>query len=161
VGTAWDWQLRIRAPGRSRNRAAPVRGIERRLSDLVAQNGSGGVLGNAYARPYRTRPGYRFACEDSVYVASAVERRGIGRAPLEALIRRCEAAGLRLLAGVIGESGNDASIGLHRALGFAHAGVLPIGWKSGRWVDTVFMMRPLGGGMTSPPEHPVPVGQSA
>lgn len=120
---------------------------------LVAENDDA-VLGYAYAAPYRARPGYRFACENSIYVAPDAARLGVGRALLSAVIARCEARGLRLMVAVIGDSGNIASIGLHAALGFAHAGVLPaVGWKHGRWVDTVFMTRPLGAGAATPPNH--------
>lgn len=119
---------------------------------IVATGGEGRILGYAYAGPYRTRPAYRFACEDSVYVAPEAGRRGVGRRVLETLIARCEAMGLRLMVAIIGDSGNEPSIGLHRALGFVHAGVLPaIGWKHGRWVDTVMMVRTLGAGASVPP----------
>lgn len=119
---------------------------------LVAEE-RGGVLGYAYAGPYRARPGYRYSCENSVYVARDAARRGIGRMLMSALIPRCEADGFRLMLAVIGDSGNASSIGLHAALGFQHAGVLPaVGWKHGRWVDTVFMTRALGAGSSAPPE---------
>jgi phosphinothricin acetyltransferase len=119
---------------------------------LVAED-EGVILGYAYAGPYRGRPGYRFSCEDSIYVAPQASGRGVGRALLSALMSRCEEKGLRLMIAVIGDSGNAASIGLHAALGFRHAGVLPaVGWKLARWVDTVFMVRPLGAGASSPPE---------
>jgi L-amino acid N-acyltransferase YncA len=119
---------------------------------IVAAGADGRVLGYGYAGPYRTRPAYRFACEDSVYVAPDAGRRGVGRRLLETLIARCEATGLRLMVAIIGDRGNEASIGLHRALGFAPAGVLPsIGWKHGRWVDTVLMVRVLGAGASAPP----------
>lgn len=124
---------------------------------LVAAGEDGRVLGYGYAGPYRTRPAYRFACEDSVYVAPDAARGGIGRSLLQALIARCEASGLRLMVAIIGDSGNEPSIGLHKALGFEHAGVLPaIGWKHGRWVDTVLMVRALGAGSAAPPvERPI------
>jgi phosphinothricin acetyltransferase len=119
---------------------------------IVAEGEGGRVLGYAYASAWRTRPAYRFGCENSVYVAPDAGRGGIGRALLGALIGRCEAKGLRLMVAVIGDSGNAPSIGLHRAMGFAPAGVLPAtGWKHGRWVDTVLMTRPLGEGATTPP----------
>ncbi|MFZ0006667.1 MAG: N-acetyltransferase family protein [Steroidobacteraceae bacterium] len=119
---------------------------------IVAVGEDGRLLGYGYAGPYRTRPAYRFACEDSVYVAPDAARGGIGRSLLQTLILRCEASGLRLMVAIIGDSGNEPSIGLHRALGFAHAGVLPaIGWKHGRWVDTVLMVRALGPGASTPP----------
>lgn len=119
---------------------------------IVAVDENGSVLGYAYAGPYRTRPAYRFACEDSVYVAPDAARRGIGRSLLNALISRCETIGLRLMVAVIGDSKNEPSIGLHQALGFEHVGVLPaIGWKHDRWVDSVVMVRTLGLGSSSPP----------
>lgn len=119
---------------------------------IVAAGEDGKVLGYGYAGPYRTRPAYRFACEDSVYVAPDAACRGIGRSLLQVLIARCEAVGLRLMVAIIGDSGNEPSIGLHKALGFVHAGLLPaIGWKHGRWVDTVLMVRTLGAGASVPP----------
>lgn len=120
---------------------------------LVAEGEGGRILGYAYASAWRTRPAYRFGCENSVYVAPDAGRGGIGRALLQALIARCEARGLRLMVAVIGDSGNAPSIGLHRAVGFQPAGLLPAtGWKHGRWVDTVLMTRPLGPGSSTPPE---------
>jgi len=119
---------------------------------LVAEE-QGEVLGYAYAGPYRPRPGYRYSCENSVYVAPEAARRGIGRMLLSALIPRSEAGGFRLMLAVIGDSENSASIGLHAAMGYQHAGVLPaVGWKHGRWVDTVFMTRTLGAGSSTVPE---------
>lgn len=119
---------------------------------IVAEGEGGRVLGYAYASAWRTRPAYRFGCENSVYVAPDAGRGGIGRALLGALVERCTAQGLRLMIAVIGDSANAASIGLHRAMGFQPAGVLPAtGWKHGRWVDTVLMTRPLGEGATTPP----------
>jgi L-amino acid N-acyltransferase YncA len=119
---------------------------------VVAEGAGGAVLGYAYAGPYRTRPAYRFAVENSVYVAPEAARAGVGRALLPALIERCTAAGFRLMVAVIGDSANAASIGLHARCGFAHAGALPaVGWKHGRWVDSVLMTRALGEGSATPP----------
>jgi len=118
---------------------------------LVAEI-SGEVAGYAYASPYRPRPGYRFSCEDSIYVAPHVARHGVGRALLGELISRCEAMRLRLMIAVIGDSENAPSIGLHERLSFMRSGLLPaVGWKHGRWVDTVFMTRVLGAGASIPP----------
>lgn len=111
---------------------------------LVAES-EGRVLGYAYASEFRTRSAYRFTCENSVYVAEDAQRRGVGRALMIELIRRCEARGLRQMLAVIGDSGNEASIGLHRALGFEHVGTMrEVGFKFGRWVDVVIMQRRLG-----------------
>lgn len=103
---------------------------------LTAVDSTGEIAGYAYAGPYRTRPAYRFTCENSIYVAPEATGIGAGRALLSALIARCEAIGLRLMVAVIGDSGNAASIGLHSAFGFERAGLLPaIGWKqAGGWI---------------------------
>ena len=116
------------------------------LPFLVAED-AGEVLGYGYCAPYRTRSAYRFALEDSVYVREGHHRKGIGRAILAVLIARCEALNYRQLVAVIGDSGHQPSIGLHASLGFVRAGVLrSVGYKFGRWVDTVLMQRPLGSG---------------
>ena len=119
---------------------------------LVATDANGAeLLGFAYATLYRSRPAYRFTCEDSVYASPSAMRRGVGRALLEELIRRCSAMELRVMLAAIGDSGN-ASIGLHRRAGFEPTGVLPsVGWKHGRWVDVVLMARRLGVGDSRPP----------
>ena len=110
------------------------------------------VVGYAYAGPYRPRPAYRFTVENSIYVSADAQRKGVGRALLPALIVRCEAAGFRLMVAVIGDSANLASINLHAAFGFSHAGRLPsVGWKHDRWLDVVLMVRALGAGATAPP----------
>ncbi|WP_203076075.1 GNAT family N-acetyltransferase [Falsiroseomonas ponticola] len=119
---------------------------------LVAEGADGRVLGYAYASAYRTRPAYRFAVENSIYVAPDAGRGGVGSALLAALVEACTARGFRLMVAVIGDSGNAASIGLHARAGFAHAGMLPaVGWKHGRWVDSVLMTRPLGEGAGTAP----------
>ncbi|MGE0765826.1 MAG: N-acetyltransferase family protein [Hyphomicrobiaceae bacterium] len=118
---------------------------------LVAER-AGRVLGYSYASAYRPRPGYRFTVENSVYVATDAQRGGVARALLEELIDRCTAAGFRQMVAVIGDSANAPSIRLHRSLGFTFAGVIhSIGWKLGRWLDGVYMQRPLGPGDTAPP----------
>lgn len=118
---------------------------------LVAER-AGVVAGYTYAGAYRPRPAYRFTVENSVYVSPDHHRLGVGQALLGALIARCEAAGFRLMVAVIGDSANAASIGLHGAFGFSHAGLLPnVGWKQNRWLDSVLMTRPLGPGATTPP----------
>lgn len=112
----------------------------------------GRVLGYAYANHYRTRPAYRYSVEDSIYVAPDAVGRGLGKRLLRALIEACESRGYRQMLAVIGDSANAPSIELHRACGFAQVGVLPsIGFKFGRWVDSVLMQRALGeGDRTSP-----------
>lgn len=124
---------------------------------LVAVAQDGTVLGYAYAGPYRPRAGYRYTAEDSVYVAPHAVGQGVGRVLLSGLVARCETLGFRQLVAVIGDSGNAASIGLHRALGFLPVGLLPsVGFKFGRWVDGVLMQRALGPGAASLPERARP-----
>jgi len=128
--------------------------LSKRLPYLVASDGTGTILGYAYASPYRTRSAYRFTVEDSIYIAPHAARRGIGRLLLEALIERCTKSGYRQMIAVIGDSANDGSIGLHQSLGFVRAALLPtIGFKRGRWIDCVMMQRPLGSGSTSLPQE--------
>jgi L-amino acid N-acyltransferase YncA len=105
------------------------------------------VVGYAYASPYRARSAYRFSIENSVYVDHRRHRAGIGRTLLSALIARCEGGGWRQMVAVIGDSANIASIALHERLGFRMVGTLrAVGFKFGRFVDTVLMQRELGAG---------------
>jgi phosphinothricin acetyltransferase len=133
--------------------------ISRRLADvrsrglpyLVAEAGAR-VVGYAYAAPYRARPAYRHTLEDSVYVDPGCTGRGVGRMLLERLVTECAARGYRQLVAVIGDSANRASIALHEACGFERVGLLPsVGFKLGRWVDSVLMQRALGEGDRAPP----------
>ncbi len=118
---------------------------------LVAQDGSS-FLGYAYADRFRERSAYRFTLENSVYIDPAFHRRGAGRALLRELIQRCEALGYRQMIAVIGDSANQASIGVHRAVGFQDIGVYKsVGFKFGRWLDVVLMQKALGEGANSPP----------
>lgn len=110
---------------------------------LVAEI-DGQVAGYAYAGPYRARPAYRLTVENSVYVDDAFLRRGVARVLLGELIRICTGAGRREMVAIIGDSANHASVGLHAAMGFRHVGTLTgVGYKFGRWLDTVIMQRPL------------------
>ena len=111
------------------------------------------VVGYAYASSYRARVGYRFVVEDSVYVADDAQGRGIGKMLLNALISECEKSGFRQMIAVIGDSENAASIVLHERCGFQPAGRFKgIGYKFGRWLDSVQMVRRLGEGYDAPPD---------
>lgn len=126
--------------------------LEMGLPWLVATHGSGDVVGYAYAGLFRPRSAYRYTVEDSIYVAPGWTGRGIGRALLGWLIRETTSKGYRQMVAVIGDSGNAASIGLHRSCGFREAGRLEaVGFKFGRWVDSVLMQRPLGDGPSGVP----------
>jgi phosphinothricin acetyltransferase len=121
------------------------------LPYLVAED-DGRVVGYSYATSYRTRRAYRYTVEDSVYVEDGFHGRGIGTALLAELIARCERGPWRQMLAVIGDSGNAGSIALHRRLGFAPAGnLVSVGFKLGRWVDSVFMQRALGAGDSTKP----------
>ena len=110
------------------------------------------VVGYAYAGAYRPRPAYRFTVENSVYLEPATHRRGIGLRLLQRLIAECEARGYRQMIAVIGDSANAGSIGVHRKCGFQMIGTHPdVGFKFGRWLDTVMMQRALGDGGTTLP----------
>ena len=111
------------------------------------------LAGYAYAGPYRPRPAYRFSVEDSIYVDPNAQRRGVGRALLEHLIEECERRGFRQMIAVIGDSAQAPSIELHRALGFRMIGAVEnVGYKFGRWLDSVNMQRALGAGATTKPD---------
>jgi L-amino acid N-acyltransferase YncA len=126
--------------------------LARGLPYLVAET-DGKLVGYAYAAPYRERPAYRFVLEDSLYIHPEYTGRGIGRTLLGLLIEACARAGYRQLIAVIGDSGNAASIGLHATCGFVRTGLLPsVGFKFGRWVDSVLMQREMGEGDRSLPD---------
>ncbi len=125
--------------------------LGRRLPWLVAEE-VGEVIGYAYCQWFKPRPAYRFSAEDSVYLAPAAMRRGIGRALLAQLEADAVDAGVRRLIAVIGDSGNAGSVALHTAAGFQSAGVLKsCGWKFGRWLDVVLMDKAIGTGDTDAP----------
>ena len=118
---------------------------------LVAERG-GLIAGYAYAGTYRARPAYRWSVEDSIYIAPEFYRQGIGSALLARLIAEAEQRGFRQMIAVIGDSAQVPSIAVHAKAGFAHIGTLrSVGFKHGRWLDTVLMQRPLGSGDVAPP----------
>ena len=121
---------------------------------LVAEV-EGRLSGYAYAARYRPRIGYAWCVEDSIYVAEHARGRGIGRRLLVALVVACTERGARQMVAVIGDSANHASIALHRGCGFCEVGRLrSIGFKAGRWLDSVLMQRALGQGDAAPPDPP-------
>jgi L-amino acid N-acyltransferase YncA len=122
------------------------------LPYLVAE-AEGRILGYAYAGLYRTRSAYRFSVEDSIYLSPEATGRGLGRRLLDRLIAECTEVGARQMLAVIGDSGNAASIAVHARAGFEHVGTFrAVGFKFGRWVDTVMMQRALGLGDATLPE---------
>ena len=114
---------------------------------------SGDVVGYAYAEQLRDRPAYRYTCENSIYVRSDRRGRGIGKALLTELCARSERLGFRQMIAVIGGA-EPASVALHESCGFETAGRLrSVGWKKGRWLDTVYMQRALGADATESPSN--------
>ncbi|MEL7025879.1 MAG: N-acetyltransferase family protein [Pseudomonadota bacterium] len=112
----------------------------------------GAIAGYAYASLYRPRRAYRNTAECSVYVDPAYSRRGLGSQLMAEVIAETDRAGFRQLIAVIGDSGNLASRRLHQSLGFREVGTLEaVGFKHGRWLDTVLMQRPLGEGSSTDP----------
>ncbi len=102
--------------------------------------------------PYRDRRAYDWCVEDSLYIAPEFHRQGIGRLLLTRLVAESEARGFRQMIGVIGDSANTASVAVHAAVGFRLIGNFQsIGFKHGRWLDTVLMQRALGSGDALPP----------
>ena len=126
------------------------------LPFLILEDG-GSVCGFAYCNWFKPRPAYRFSAEDSIYLAPQVAGRGWGRLLLTELVGQAERAGVRSLIAVIGDSGNAASIAVHRECGFTQVGVLAgCGWKFERWLDVVLMQRTIGSGQHTPPAQSSP-----
>ena len=112
----------------------------------------GRIQGYAYVNAYRTRPAYRFTVEDSIYIAPDAQGKGIGRVLLQSLIEASTAKGYRLMVAVIGDSKTYGSIAVHRNAGFTFCGTIhSVGYKFGRWLDSVIMQLPLGEGDKSAP----------
>jgi L-amino acid N-acyltransferase YncA len=125
--------------------------VESGFPYLVAER-DGEVRGYGYAGLYRTRVAYRYTLEDSIYVAPDYHGQGIGRAIIDHLLSQAGARGFRQIIAVIGDSEQAASIALHRTAGFQMVGTFSaVGFKFGRWLDTVLMQRPLGPGATTLP----------
>jgi phosphinothricin acetyltransferase len=107
----------------------------------------GTVAGYAYAGPYRTRPAYKWSVEDSIYIAPEMHRKGIGGLLLNRLIEESTQRGFRQMIAVIGDSAQISSIAVHERAGFSLVGTLrAVGFKHGKWIDTVLMQRALGKG---------------
>ncbi|MGA9320127.1 MAG: N-acetyltransferase family protein [Xanthobacteraceae bacterium] len=133
--------------------------MARRQKALLAKNypyvvaeRSGVVAGYAYASHFHTRPAYRWSIQDSIYVDPQFHGQGLGRLLITRLVADAEARGFRQMIAVIGDSANAASIALHAAADFRLIGTLKsVGFKHGRWLDTVVMQRALGSADASPP----------
>ena len=142
------------APSASDMAARRADVLSRGLPYLVAVR-EGNIAGFAYGNWFKPRPAYRYSVEDSIYLAPDLQRKGLGRALLAELLARCEAAGIRKVMAIVGDSANAGSVGVHRAVGFMHVGTVDAcGWKFGAWRDIVIMQKTLGLGDTQPPLEP-------
>jgi phosphinothricin acetyltransferase len=115
---------------------------------------AGRVVGYAYAAPFNPRAAYRWSCTVSVYLEPGLRRAGAGRALYEALFARLAERGYRtVLAGMT--LPNEASEGLHRALGFVPVGTYRrVGYKNGGWYDVAWVQRSIGDAGDEPPAEP-------
>ena len=131
--------------------ARRIAAAQRAHAWLVLEEG-GGVVGYAYAGPFKERTAYRWSCEVSVYLQPGRRRTGSGRLLYEALFARLAERGFRTLVAVM-TLPNEASEGLHRALGFEPVGTFRrVGWKHGRWRDVAWAQRLLAADDGPPPD---------
>jgi L-amino acid N-acyltransferase YncA len=111
---------------------------------FLAAERDGAIAGYAYCAPWKTRPAYRATVEDSVYVAPSAVGQGCGTELVRDLLDACAAAGIREVIAVIADTGDPASVELHRRFGFVDAGRLTrVGYKHDRFVDTLLLQRSL------------------
>lgn len=148
VGDTGDFEEERLLPDDLKRRRKTMR--KKRLPHLVAER-DGEVAGYAYAVPFRKRPAYRYTLKHSIYVHHGHLHAGIGRRLLPALIEACAAGGYRQMIGYI-DAANEASLRLHEACGFRRVGYLPsVGYKYGRWTDSVMVQCALGTGSDDQP----------
>ena len=123
--------------------ARRIAAAQRAHAWLVLED-DGRVVGYAYGGPYKERAAYRWSSEVSVYLETGRRRSGSGRLLYEALFERLAERGFHtLVAGMT--LPNDASEGLHRAMGFEPIGIFRrVGWKHGQWRDVAWAQRSLG-----------------
>lgn len=111
------------------------------------------IAGYSYASAYRPRSAYRYTVENTIYVHKDYRGLGLGRLLLEDLLLACETLGFRQMVAVIGDSNNHISIDFHKHMGFEQVGIInSIGFKFGRWMDSVIMQKSLGAGGSGLPE---------
>ena len=123
-----------------------------RTHEWVVLENQGRVVGYSYGGPYKSRAAYRWSCEVSVYLEPGRRRTGGGRALYDALFDRLAVRGFRTaVAGMT--LPNDASVGLHRAMGFEPVGTYRRnGWKHGTWHDVAWVQRTIATGQGPPTE---------
>jgi L-amino acid N-acyltransferase YncA len=139
--------------GEMRERVAKVMA---RFPWVVVEQG-GTVAGYAYAARHRERPAYSWSAEVSIYVDQSAHRGGIGRLLYTALFDILALQGFQsVFAGIV--QPNLPSVGFHRRMGFTDVGhYQKVGFKSGRWCDTIWMQRAIGTYTVPPPRiRPLP-----
>lgn len=124
----------------------------RRTHAWMVLKSEGRVVGYAYGAVFKPRPAYRWSCEVSVYVELGRQRSGAGRTLYGALFERLADRGFRTaVAGMT--LPNDASVALHRVMGFEPVGTYRrIGWKHGGWHDVAWVQRRLATAQDPPAE---------
>ncbi|MFY7066360.1 GNAT family N-acetyltransferase [Nocardiopsis changdeensis] len=125
-------------PPTTREMAARIATAQDRHAWLVLEDADGTLLGYAYGGTFRTRAAYDRCCEVSVYLRRGLRRTGAGRTLYSALLPRLAERGMtRAIACMT--LPNDASLGLHRALGFTDVGVMHrVGRKHDAWHDVAW-----------------------
>ena len=137
--STWDEELQTLA-----ERRTWLRSMDRTEPVLVAETREA-IAGFAYLHRMSEKAGWRFTREDTIYLHRDFRGRRIGRALLGALLDEARALGLHLVVATISEE-NEASLALHRSLGFQAAGRLEeCGYKFGRWLSVVYMEKRLDG----------------
>jgi phosphinothricin acetyltransferase len=130
-------------PPNAAEMAARIAAAQERHAWLVVEEGDGEVVGYAYGGAFRSRAAYRFSCEVSIYLEPGRRRTGAGRALYAALLERLSERGFHTAVGGM-TLPNEASVGLHRAMGFEDVGVFrEIGYKLGAWHDVGWMQRKI------------------
>lgn len=149
TGTAITFEIE---PPTAEEMAARIESAQATHAWMVLEDDEGQVVGYAYGGPMKPRAAYRWSCEVSVYLELGRRRTGGGRALYEALFERLTERGFRTaVAGMT--LPNDASVGLHKALGFEEIGTYrKIGWKLDAWHDVHWRQRSLAV-LADPPEE--------
>jgi L-amino acid N-acyltransferase len=124
------------------------------LPIFVAEEENGQIVGWSSLSRYHDRAGYRFTCENSIYVAASARGRGIGKLLLAPLIESARSLGLRAIIAAI-DATNAASVRLHAGFDFVEVGRFPnVGFKFERWLDLVYMELLLPGPSIPPLQLP-------
>ena len=136
---SWEWEPPSLEEMTARAKSVQEKGLPYLVAEVTEK-----IVGYAYVSPYRSREGYRFTLEDSVYLHPEFSKQGIGLQLLQELLAHSGALGYREMIAVIGDSANLASIRLHERAGFVEVGVFRnIGFKFGRFLDSVYMQAQL------------------